>query len=275
MNRITLHGRRWPAAVLLGLAALALGAVFGTARNGSAAMAVKPTNTAPPKIAGAMQEGSTLTTTDGTWTGTAPIAFTYQWSRCDTTGKNCAAIGGATSAYYVLQHVDVGNTLLVNITGTNTDGVDHEPSAATPVITAATAPASPTGCPDGTGVIQIGDLTSPARLTLDQQTITPNVVTPSTPSIQVHFRVTACGGRPVQGALVYAASVPFNQYSVPPEATTGADGGAVLTMNELSGFPASRKQQLLVMFVRARKSGEPIVGGISTRLLVSFPVSLK
>ena len=72
-----------------------------------------------------------------------------------------------------------------------------------------------------------------------------------------------------------AAAVPFNQYGVPPEATTDANGNATLAMNQESGFPAARKQQLLVMFVRARAPGAAITGGISDRLLVSFPVSLK
>jgi hypothetical protein len=69
--------------------------------------------------------------------------------------------------------------------------------------------------------------------------------------------------------------VPYNQYSIAPQATTGADGMATLTMSQLRGFPAARQQQLLVMFLRASKPDDPITGGISTRLLVSFPVALR
>jgi hypothetical protein len=45
-------------------------------------------------------------------------------------------------------------------------------------------------------------------------------------------------------------------WSRPPLASTGADGTAT-TMSQLSGFPAAHRQQLLVMFLRATKPGDP------------------
>jgi hypothetical protein len=120
----------------------------------------------------------------------------------------------------------------------------------------------------------VADVGSPARLLIDGQQANPSVVHRGTQQISLRYHVSACGGRSVQGALVYATAVPFNQLNIPAEQTTGQDGWASLTFNTMAGFPVSPHQQLLAIFVRARKSGENLLAGISTRRLFSVPVGL-
>ena len=235
------------------------------------AAAARPQNTAPPTIAGTPVAGQTLTANPGGWSGTSPISFGYQWRRCNASGGSCADIGGANGRTHSVGSVDVGSTLRVRVTARNSAGSAAATSAPTAVVTSG----APAGCPAGSGSVNVGQLSAPARLNIDQLSVTPTVITRGTTSIVARFRVTACQGRSVQGALVYAPTVPFNQFSVPPEASSGADGWATVTMGRLRGFPAARRQQLLVMFVRVRKPGEPLLGGISTRRLVAVPVRLS
>ena len=234
------------------------------------ATAPGPPNTQPPAITGQAVVGQTLTASQGTWTGTG-LTFAYQWQRCDTAGAQCADISGATATTYTLVAADNGRTIRVEVTAKSTTGETTVASAQTAVVTAAAPPA--TGCPTGTGPIDVDDLSPPARLQVDRQQITPAVVTPGTRTIRIRFHVSACQGRSVEGALVYATPTPYQQFSA-TEQPTAADGWAVLTMRQLRFFPASNQQQLLVVFVRARKSGEDLLGGISTRRLVSFRVNL-
>ena len=258
--------------LLLVGALLLAAAVAGFTEGSGAAAVVAPRNTAPPTISGTPEEGKTLTAANGTWSGTAPITYAYRWLRCDTNGGSCAQIGGATERTYVLKKVDVGDTLRVRVTGTNSAGSANATSVPTAVIRPAAAPPA-AGCA-GNAPIQIAGVASPERLTVDQQSISPSVVGRSTRTITLRFHVT-CRGKAVQGALVYATTVPFNQFTDAAEQPTGADGWAQITMSQLSGFPAATRQQLLVVFVRARKAGEDVLGGVSTRRLVSFPVDLR
>jgi hypothetical protein len=229
----------------------------------------RPRNVAPPTISGSAVLGSTLTADPGTWSGTQPISFTYQWRSCNRTGGSCSSISGATNKTYVVRQSDLGTTLRVRVTARNTIGTETATSAPTAVIAAS----APTGCPGGSGPISITEVTPPARLLIDRFQVSPNPVRLSTPSLVVRLHVSACGGREVGGAIVYATAVPYNQFAIPPEQQTGGDGWVTLRMGRLGGFPAADNQSLLVMFVRARKGGEPVLAGISTRRLLSFRLS--
>jgi hypothetical protein len=274
MTRTTLSGRRWPIALLIAALALAIGAVFGQAQTGSAAATAKPSNTTPPAISGTPQSGSQLSASTGTWAGTAPLTYAYQWSRCDANGGSCSSISGATSQTHTLQQVDVGTTLRVKVTASNSDGSASLTTVPTAVVTAPATPA-PTGCPSGTGVINVSELSLPAQLTIGGQSVAPGVIGRSSQQISLTVHVTACGGRPVQGAVVYSSAVPFNQFTVPAQTPTGADGSVTLAMSQRSGFPAARRQHLLAVFVRATKPGDSALGGVGARRLVSFPVDLS
>ena len=255
------------------LAAVTLG-VFATAAGlGTAARQVAPVNTVPPSISGTAQQSQTLTANNGTWTGTAPITYRYQWLRCNRNGNGCSDISGATERTYLVRAADVDRTVRVRVTATNNDGSASATSAPTAVVTRSGAGA--TGCPSGTGPVNITSLAPPARLTIDGQSLAPSPVGRSAQTLTARFHVSACGNRAVQGALVYVTATPYNQFSIPPEASTGADGWAQLSMNRLGGYPATPRQRLLVMFVRARKNGETLLGGVSSRRLVSFPVNLR
>jgi len=261
-------------------AAVALGvALFPVA--GSARSQVVPKNTAAPTILGTAVLHKTLTATKGTWSG-VPTTIAYRWLRCPADAaaaaipSNCSVISGNTKNTYLVVAADVGLSIRVRVIASNKDGSASAYAAATGIITATVAPTPPaTGCPSGTGSIQIAQLSPPARLLIDHQQVSPNPVTRSTTSIVARFHVTACGGRSVQGALIYATTVPFSQFSIPPEQPTGADGWITMRMQRQSGFPATRHQRLLVMFGRARKAGENELGGISTRRLVASRVRLS
>jgi hypothetical protein len=81
----------------------------------------RPSNTALPVVSGTAQQGNTLTTSTGSWTG-SPTGYAYQWQRCDSTGSNCSTISGATSASYNLTSSDVGHTIRSVVTATNSGG---------------------------------------------------------------------------------------------------------------------------------------------------------
>lgn len=267
---------------MIAASSIAIAAVFGTVGNGHAAVkdAPKPQNP-PPTISGTPTEGQTLKTSNGNWlTAGKATTYTYQWRRCDENGGSCSNISGADSQTYKLTTADIGNTLRARVTAKNDDGSNSATSVPTAVIkkaaptTTATPPPSSNGCPSGTGGVSVSQLTSPVVLQIDGQSSNPSPITRSVGDVTLRVHVSACNGRAVSGALVQTTAIPFNQFSIPAEQATGSDGWASLTLHRESAFPASPRQQILAVFIRARKPGDPILAGIAGRRLVSFPVNL-
>jgi hypothetical protein len=270
--------KRYTSLALVAVAA----AVFAVAAlAASTKTTAAPSNTSPPAITGSAQVGSTLTADHGNWNGAQPISYQFQWRRCDANGGSCSDISGQTSKTYVLKSVDQGNTLRVRVTALNTNGSSGSTSVPTAEVTAATTTtttpaASATGCPTAASgaSVAVADVTSPSRLQVTSFAPTPGVIVGTTSTFTIQVKVADTCGQPVTGALVYATPVPFRQFTIPAETATGSDGSVTLTFSRLSGFPATAKQQLMVLFIRARKPGDNVLAGITTSRLVSIPVRL-
>jgi hypothetical protein len=107
--------------------------------GGVAAPAAPPSNTAEPAISGTAEQGRTLRSSNGSWSGTQPISFAYQWVRCGADGGrpdggNCAIVSGATSRDYRLGGADVGFRMRARVTAANADGSRAAASNPTAVV---------------------------------------------------------------------------------------------------------------------------------------------
>ena len=91
-------------------------------------------STSPPTISGTAEQSQTLAEQHGSWTD-SPTGYSYQWQSCGSAGNNCQAIEGATAQTYTLTSADVGSTIRVQETASNTGGSSSPAtSAATAVI---------------------------------------------------------------------------------------------------------------------------------------------
>jgi len=104
---------------------------------------VPPANSSPPVVSGTAQAGQTLTASQGSWTGTGPFGYAYQWRSCDSAGAGCTNIGGATGTSYAVTSGDVGSTIRVAVTASNSAGSSTATSTQTPIVMSAAAAGDP------------------------------------------------------------------------------------------------------------------------------------
>jgi hypothetical protein len=106
------------AARATGILALALGLLAG----GAAAHSLGPVITAQPSVSGIAEAGSRLVAGSGTWTSSTTVSYGYQWYRCDAAGSRCASVRGGTAPGLELRKRDVGKTIGLTVTATDSTG---------------------------------------------------------------------------------------------------------------------------------------------------------
>jgi hypothetical protein len=223
-----------------------------------------PQNTAAPTISGNADVGQTLTASTGTFSN-GPTDYDYQWQRCDASGASCGAIAGATKRTYAVGSDDSGSTLRVRVTARNSKGSDSATSAQSAVVGRAT-----TTTATGGSAVSVSTVSLPDRLVVSGIHFTPSVLHQRGP-FTAEFTVTDTRGRRISGALVYVVGLPYGYLGTAREVPTDANGVAHITLTATSAVPSRGS---VVMFVRARKPGDNLLAGVSTRRLIQVLVRL-
>jgi hypothetical protein len=128
---------------------------------GSALAATPPVNTVLPSLSGIAQDGKALTVAKGTWTGTTPITYTYQWQESSDAGLTWTDIAGATGTSYTPPAGFAGKQVHAVVTATNTAGSAQATSPASAVILL--GPPVNTVAPTLGGTAQDGKATTVAK----------------------------------------------------------------------------------------------------------------
>jgi hypothetical protein len=247
--------------------------VTATNADGSGSAASRPTGvvsasgrapvvTRLPSLSGTPQQGATLTVDRGDWAGTRPIHFDFTWQRCDATGHNCSTfLAHSRVKTYTLTAGDVGHEMRIEVTAKNVHGSTSVFSNPTGVVTPPAPPATS---------IAVARVSLPDRLVIDKVSFSPNPIVSRSAPVTARFHVADTKGLSVQGALVYALGLPYGLVYGAPEQPTDASGWATITIQPTRNMPLSRGD--LVLFVRARKPGDNLLAGVSSRRLVQVGI---
>jgi hypothetical protein len=92
-----------------------------------------PVNNSLPVISGTATEGKIVTSTTGSWSE-SPTSYSYQWQDCNSSGASCVNVSGATASSYRLVASDVGHTMRVAVSASNSGGSSTASSAATATV---------------------------------------------------------------------------------------------------------------------------------------------
>lgn len=192
-----------------------------------------PQNTDRPAISGQVEDLQTLTINPGAWTGTTPIAFRYQWQRCQTELADCRPIEGAVGASYRVRRGDIGSRIAATVTAVNPFG--SASLMANPTSSVVSARPGP-----GHDVLKVKELL-PADGLRVKSIEGPRIVR-SRSGVLLRATITDRRGFLIDGAAVKATGGAV----VPVKATSGARGVAYLEITLGRGAVAPSRVALTI-----------------------------
>ena len=107
----------------------------------SSIVVAAPFNSSAPTVSGTVRVGRSLSARAGSFSGTSPMSYGYQWFACTskvrasaTLDGSCVAIGGATGSRVTLTRAEGGKFIVVGVTATNAYGSATHYSNATTAV---------------------------------------------------------------------------------------------------------------------------------------------
>ena len=111
---------------------------------------VSPSNVSVPTVSGSAVSGETLSGNDGEWEGQPEPALSRQWM------ADGVAISGATGVDYTLTDAEIGSTITLEVTATNSGGSASATSDPTAVVEPADSAPVNTSAPVLSGTPEVG-----------------------------------------------------------------------------------------------------------------------
>jgi hypothetical protein len=234
------------------------------ASNATAVVVGTPASTSIPLVTGTPFVDSVLTVQPGGWSGRQPISFSYGWLRCNTAGGECTAIPGATGRSYRLTSSDVNHRIRCNVTARNAVGSTSVLSSESGIVTVP-LPSGAIRLPNGEISIPATSVPGDQRLVVSRVVFAPNPVASRRGQITVRVRVADTRGYVVRDAVVFVRSTP--RVTTGSRLLTATDGWMTSRLLPLDTFPL-RRQGRVQFFVKAYRSGDPVLAGVAGYRLV-------
>jgi uncharacterized repeat protein (TIGR01451 family) len=209
-----------------------------------------PAMSVQPSISGNAVAGETLTASPGTWTGYPAPTYAYQWRLCDASLGTCSNIIGATGSTYVVASGDIGSTIRVSVTASNSAGSSSASSNQTAVVTG--APPMNTALPSISGTTTVG------------QTLTGAAGTWSgSPAPALAYQWQRCDAAGANCAAIGGAVA--STYTLAPGDEARTIRVEVTATNSVGNASATSANTALIlpMPVAPRETAAPSVSGIS------------